>query len=343
MPGYALGADRVEQHARQDTPDDCCVDPFLPPFAIVGGFAALLWGADRFVLGAAAMAHNLGISPLIVGLTIVGFGTSAPELLVSAIAAHRDATDLSIGNALGSNITNIALVLGLTALVAPLPVSREVIDRQLPVLLAAMLGASALLADGQLGFGDGALLLLSLAITAGWVVWRGVVEHHASDTDGSVTGTLSTPKALAWVAVGLFILLSSSEILVWGAKSVAVNLGVSERVIGLSVVAFGTSLPELVATLVAARRREHDIAVGNIVGSNMFNLLGVLGLPGIIAPGPCKTSFLRFDAPVMIGLTVLLWILARCLRPRHRLSRGQGALLAACYVGYVGALALGVR
>lgn len=314
----------------------------LPPAAVLGGFVALLWGADRFVLGAAATARNLGVSPLIVGLTIVGFGTSAPELLVSGIAAHRGAASLSIGNALGSNITNVALVLGVTALVAPLPVSREVVGRQLPALLAVMVGASALLLDGELGVGDGALLLAGLALTLGWVVWRGVVGRHAPEL-GEVPSGLSTPKALGWVAVGLVLLLGSSELLVWGAKSVAAEVGVSEGVIGLTVVAFGTSLPELAATLVAARRSEHDIAVGNVVGSNMFNLLGVLGLPGVIAPSRCEPGFLNLDAPVMIGVTTLLWILARFCRPYGRLSRAQGALLLTCYLGYIGALALGFR
>ncbi len=314
----------------------------LPSLAIAGGFVALLWGADRFVLGAAVTARNLGVSPLLVGLTVVGFGTSAPELLVSAIAAYRGATGLSIGNALGSNITNIALVIGATAVVAPLPVSREILGRQLPVLIVVMLVATALLSDGWLDVTDGALLLGGLVAALSWVVWRGLRERQAPELETS-PGTLSTARALSWLTLGLVTLLASSETLVWGARTIAAAAGVSEGVIGLTVVAFGTSLPELAATLVAARRSEHDIAVGNVVGSNLFNLLGVLGLPGVIAPGPCEENLWRFDAPAMIGVTGLLWILARLFPPRGRLSRGQGALLVACYALYIGALALGAH
>ena len=314
----------------------------LPSLAIAGGFVALLWGADRFVLGAAVTARNLGVSPLLVGLTVVGFGTSAPELLVSAIAAYRGATGLSIGNALGSNITNIALVIGATAVVAPLPVSREILGRQLPVLIVVMLVATALLSDGWLDVTDGALLLGGLVAALSWVVWRGLRERQAPELETS-PGTLSTARALSWLTLGLVTLLASSETLVWGARTFAAAAGVSEGVIGLTVVAFGTSLPELAATLVAARRSEHDIAVGNVVGSNLFNLLGVLGLPGVIAPGPCEENLWRFDAPAMIGVTGLLWILARLFPPRGRLSRGQGALLVACYALYIGALALGAH
>ncbi|MEM9068553.1 MAG: calcium/sodium antiporter [Myxococcota bacterium] len=312
----------------------------LPIAGILGGFIALVWGADRFVMGAAATARNLGVSPLVVGLTIVGFGTSAPEMLVSSMAAYRGAANLSIGNAVGSNIANIALVLGLAGLVSPLQVNRKVVSRELPVLLLVMIGASALLWDGTLGFVDGIALLTGLGVMIAWVVREGMKERELpEDIASELPDAMSTPVALFWVLLGLGILLGSSELLVWGAKTIAIHLGVSERIIGLTVVAFGTSLPELAATLVAARRGEHDIAVGNIIGSNMFNTLGVLGLPGVIRPGECEASVIALDLPVMVGVTALLWVVTRLFRPYLRLGRFRGALLLSTYVGYLVALA----
>ena len=311
----------------------------LPALAIVVGFIALVWGADRFVMGSAATAQNFGVSPLIIGLTIVGFGTSAPEMLVSSMAAYRDAANLSIGNAVGSNIANVALVLGLAAMVSPIQVNQKILRRELPLLVVMMLVAGGLLWDGELGFVDGIVLLSGLFAMIVWVVREGLQERELPDElAGEMPDAMSTPLAFFWILVGLVVLLGSSEALVWGAKEIALSIGVSERVIGLTVVAFGTSLPELAATLVAAKRGEHDIALGNIVGSNMFNTLGVLGLPGVIRPGRCEERVLTLDFPVMIGVAVLLWVLARMLRPYRHIGRKRGALLLSIYVAYVAAL-----
>lgn len=311
----------------------------LPALAVLGGFVALVWGADRFVMGAAATAQNFGVSPLIVGLTIVGFGTSAPEMLVSSIAAYRGAPGLSIGNAVGSNIANLALVLGLAVLVRPLQVNKNVLRRELPLLLLVMLIAGGLMWDGELGRVDGIILLGGLFGLVGWIVYDGIKSREMPEgLEDDLPDAMTTPVAVMWIVIGLVVLLGSSELLVWGAKDIARSFGVSERIIGLTVVAFGTSLPELAATIVAARRNEHDIAVGNVVGSNMFNTLGVLGLPGVIHPEEVEASVLSLDFPVMIGVTVLFWVLARLLRPYQHVTRWQGALLVLAYVGYVGAL-----
>lgn len=300
----------------------------------------LVWAADRFVLGAAAAARNFGVSTLIIGLTIVGFGTSAPEFLVSAIAAATEGSDLCVGNALGSNITNVSLVLGASALVAPMAVRGTVLRRELPILVGCMLLATVLMLDGDLGVLDGAILASALLGMMGWVVWLGLKSDEPDEIEGEIPEGMSTWSALFWVVVGLALLLGSSRLLVWGAVQLAEQLAVPELVIGLSVVAIGTSLPELAASVMAARRGEHDLAVGNVIGSNMFNTLGVLALPGLIAPGPVPLAVLRRDLPAMFGVTLLLFMMTKFfLRPSH-VSRLEGAVLVAAFVAYLGAVAL---
>ena len=306
----------------------------LAVLAVLGGFVALVWAADRFVIGAAAVAHNSGVSPLVIGLTIVGFGTSAPEMLVSSVAAYNGVANLSIGNAVGSNIANIALVLGLAAMLSPLHIHQKVIGRELPVMIVVMIFAAGLMLDGELGRIDGVLLLVGLAVMIFFVVREGLQSDDEPELEELPEG-MKTGVAVMWIVVGLAMLLASSELLVWGATKVATHFGVSERVIGLTVVAFGTSLPELAATLVAARRGEHDIAVGNVVGSNVFNTLGVLGLPGVIRPGHAEPLVMRLDVPLMIGVAVLLWLMARLFRPYSTIGRARGAILVLIYVTYV--------
>ncbi|MEC7526013.1 MAG: calcium/sodium antiporter [Myxococcota bacterium] len=308
--------------------------------AVAVGFVVLVWAADRFVLGAAAAARNFGVSTLIIGLTIVGFGTSAPEFLVSAIAAATEGSDLCVGNALGSNITNVSLVLGASALVAPMAVRGTVLRRELPILVGCMLLATVLMLDGDLGVLDGAILASALLGMMGWVVWLGLKSDEPDEIEGEIPEGMSTWSALFWVVVGLALLLGSSRLLVWGAVQLAEQLAVPELVIGLSVVAIGTSLPELAASVMAARRGEHDLAVGNVIGSNMFNTLGVLALPGLIAPGPVPLAVLRRDLPAMFGVTLLLFMMTKFfLRPSH-VSRLEGAVLVAAFVAYLGAVAL---
>ena len=316
-------------------------------FAVVAGFALLVWGADRFVSGATGTARNLGVSPLIIGLTIVGFGTSAPELLVSAVAAWQDNPGLAVGNAIGSNITNIALILGVTALVAPLTVHSGALKREFPVLIATTLIAYLLLSDGMLGLTDGLMLMLGLAVLLSWVVYLGLSsrepEPMAAEYEAEMPTDLSLSRSLLWLLVGIFVLLLSSRLLVWGAAGIAQRLGVSDLIIGLTIVALGTSLPELAASVAGALKNEHDIAIGNVIGSNMFNLLAVLGMPGIIAPGPVENAVLTRDFPIMAGLTLALLVMAYGFRKPGRISRLEGGLLLACYLGYQTLLYFTVR
>ena len=308
--------------------------------AVASGFVLLTWSADRFVAGASALAYNLNIAPLIIGLTIVSLGTSAPEILVSAVASLQGNSGLAIGNALGSNITNIALILGFTALIFPLNVHSSIVRRELPVLLGVMLLALLLLLDGTLGRLDGMLLLTGVVFMIIWMARIGIKDKSSHDSmteefDSEIPTDMSMAKAGFWTLVGALCLLASSKILVWGAVSIAQAIGVSDLVIGLTIVALGTSLPELAASVMSALKNEHDIAIGNVIGSNMFNLLAVLGLPGLLNPGPVDAAVLTRDYPVMIGLTLALFVMAYGFRGRAgRLNRIEGALLLTAFVAY---------
>jgi cation:H+ antiporter len=310
----------------------------LSLIAVLSGFIILVWGADRFVNGAAATARNLGVSPMIIGLTVVGFGTSAPELLVSGMAAWAGNPGLSIGNALGSNIANIGLILGTTALIVPLTVQSETLKRELPILLITMLATLSLMLDGNLSRIDGFLLLGGLLAMLVGVVILGRKSRREdpleSEFEAEIPARMSMKWAIIWLIIGLVCLLGSSRLLVWGAVNIAHALGVSDLVIGLTVVAIGTSLPELAASIMSALKNEHDIAIGNVIGSNMFNLLGVLGLPGVIHPGEFDPEALLRDFPVMIGLSLILFATAYAWNGPGRIRRLEGAILLACFVSY---------
>jgi cation:H+ antiporter len=310
--------------------------------AIAIGFALLVWGADRFVTGAAATARNLGVSPMIIGLTIVGFGTSAPEILVSIVAALQGNPGLAVGNALGSNITNIALILGVTAVITPLQVNSLTLRREFPILLAIMLLALLLLWDEHLGLMDGVILVGGMFVLAAGVVWLGLRSQQADpmsgEFDAEIPRDMGTATALVWTLVGLVVLIASSRMLVWGAVEIAHALGISDLIIGLTIVAIGTSLPELAASVMSALKGEHDIAIGNVIGSNMFNLLAVLGLPGLIHPAAIETEVVTRDFPVMIGLTLLLLAMSYGVRGHGHIKRVEGAFLLACYGGYLALL-----
>ena len=307
--------------------------------AIAGGFVLLTWSADRFVVGASALAYNLNVSPLIIGLTIVSMGTSAPEILVSAVASLQGNGGLAIGNALGSNIINVGLILGVTALVTPLNVHSSIVRREMPVLVGVMVLGLLLLLDGSLGRIDGIILLTGMALMLVWMTRIGMKEKSSHDpvseefADEVPTG-MSMTRAGVWTLVGALALLASSKLLVWGAVAIAQSMGISDLVIGLTIVALGTSLPELAASLMSALKNEHDIAIGNIIGSNIFNLLAVLGLPGLLNPGPVDASVLTRDYPVMIFLTLALFVMAYGLRGPGRINRLEGGLLVAAFVGY---------
>ncbi len=307
--------------------------------AIAGGFALLTWSADRFVVGASALAFNLNISPLIIGLTIVGLGTSAPEILVSAVASWQGNTGLAIGNAIGSNITNSTLILGITALVLPLSVHSSILRRELPVLLLIMTVALLLLLDGTLGRLDGAILLTGMGLMLIWMIGLARNARSQSDPmreefDEEIPTDMSMAAAMFWLVTGSLLLLVSSRILVWGSVSIAHELGVSDLVIGLTIVALGTSLPELAASVMSAIKNEHDIAIGNVIGSNMFNLLAVLGLPGLIHPSVIDSAVLTRDYPIMIVLTLLMFAMAYGFRGPGRINRLEGAIMVGAYAAY---------
>lgn len=317
--------------------------------AILGGFALLVWGADRFVTGAAATARNLGVSPLIIGLTIVAFGTSAPEMLVSAMAAWAGNPGIAVGNALGSNITNIGLVLGITALLTPLAVRSETLRREFPILFAVTTLTLILLLDGELGRLDGVILLGGFGLMVYWLVGLGLRERACDpavqacdpmqeEFAEEIPADMSTGRALFWLGLGLVVLLLSSRLLVWGAVNVAQHYGVSDLIIGLTIVAIGTSLPELAASVAGALKGEHDIAIGNVLGSNMFNLLAVLGLAGLIHPLATPDGVMERDFPVMFGFTVLLFAFAYGFRGRGRINRLEGGLLLAGFIAYLSLL-----
>lgn len=310
--------------------------------AIVIGFIGLVWTADRFVFGSSAIARNLGVAPIIIGLTIVGFGTSAPEIFVSAIAAWQGSPILGVGNALGSNIANIGLILGTTTLVAPLVIHSNTLKREFPVLMLVMLFAFYLVFDNFLGRWDGIVLIAILFLLLYWLV-RLALSTGRSDPiiqefNQELPKGVAMPVAVFWFMSGLIGLLISSKLLVWGAVNIATVFGVSELVIGLTIVAIGTSLPELAASIIGVLKKEHDLVVGNVIGSNMFNMLIVFGLPGVISPTAIPSDLLIRDFPVMVLITFLLIILVYGFRRSGKLKWGGGMLLLSGYLGYQGYL-----
>lgn len=310
---------------------------FLPTIALFAGILGLLWGADRFVAGSASAARYLGITPMVIGLTVVSVGTSAPEIIVSINAALRESGQLAVGNALGSNLANIGLVLGITALVAPIPVKKQVLFEESPVLLLITALAGLCLYNGFLGRGESiglALLVIPLLI----LVVKYKKNHPNSDIadNKEALPDLSKSYAILWFIVGLIVLLGSAEITVWGAKSIATYAGISELVIGLTVVAIGTSLPELAASVISAVRGHHDIALGNVFGSNLFNLMLVMTSAGAIAPISLGSEVFFRDFLAMAAMTLLMVILAAvALRSSSgRISKTMGLLLLSGYGFY---------
>ena len=307
--------------------------------AILSGFALLVWGADSFVNGAAGIARNLGVSPLLIGLTVVGLGTSAPEILVSTMASIQGNPGLSIGNALGSNITNIALILGATALIAPLTVHSDTLHREYPVMLLVTLGAAGLMLDQSLTLTDGVILLVALFVVMGWIVHLGL-QRKADDPmiremEDELPSAMPTPKAVMWFIIGLAVLLASSRLLVWGAVNIATTFGISDLVIGLTIVAIGTSLPELAASIASAMKNEHDLAIGNIIGSNIYNLLAVLCIPGLLSPGEFAIEVILRDLPILIGLTVALFFMGYSFKNTSgHINRLEGSVLLTAFIAY---------
>ena len=305
---------------------------------LAGGFVLLVWGADRLVAGASALARNLGVSPLIIGLTIVAFGTSAPELVVSGVAAYRGNPGLAVGNAIGSNIANIGLILGLTAVVYPLRVESETLKREYPLLMLIMIASLIMAADLVLDRTEGYLLLTGLVALIIWMIRYGLRRPYgdplAEEFEAEIPSNMPTKYAVFWMTVGIIILPVSSKFLVDGAIFIARSLEVSEVVIGLSIMAFGTSLPELAAALTSALRHEDDLAIGNVIGSNMFNILGVLGIAAVIEPVSIDILMLKQDFPVMFLFTMLLFFMAYGIHGPGRISRRSGILLLSMFTAY---------
>lgn len=312
---------------------------------LLGGFLLLVWAADRLVAGASATARNLGVSPLIIGLIIVGFGTSAPELVVSAVAASRGNEGLAVGNAIGSNIANMGLVLGFTAMIYPLKLESSTLKREYPLLLLVMLGSLFFAIDQELTRLEGILLLVGLFAMVAWLVRFGMqrpdTDPFAKELEAEIPTDIPTRVAVFWLIISMIALPASSHFLVEGAVGIAQVLNVSDTVIGLTIVAFGTSLPELATAITSAFRKEDDIAIGNIIGSNMFNLLGVLGIAAVISPVEVQAMVLGRDFPVMFLLTGLVFLLASDFRGPGRIGRVAGIVLLLIFVGYQAMVWLG--
>ena len=309
--------------------------------AIVAGLAILVWSADRFVDGAAAIAQRMGVSNLIIGITVVGFGTSAPEIAVSVIAILEEVPGIAVGNAIGSNIANIGLILGITALLAPISVSRGLIRSEYPLLFGATAVMVWCLYDLQLDRLDGLLLLGVLVVIMAYMIHshRNAKVDADADAGDEDDESMSSKAAWFWILLGLVLLIGSSHMLVWGASNIALSLGVSELVIGLTIVALGTSLPELAASIASLKKSIPDMAIGNVIGSNLFNSLAVVGIPPLIHGFEIDSAALYRDLPVMVVLTLLLFAMSFGGNQRlHQIGRFKGALLFASFAAYQGYL-----
>jgi cation:H+ antiporter len=312
----------------------------LASFAILAGLIILVWSADKFVLGAAATASQLGMSPLLIGMTIVSLGTSAPEIFVSATAALQGSGVLAIGNAIGSNIANMGLVLGVTALIAPLPIQAKMLKKEVPILLLVTIIAGFALQDFNISIMDSIVMFTCLVITLFWL-FNETNDQGIAGMDDDETKELESmtrTKAILWLIVGLITLMFSAQILVWGAVEVARHFGISELIIGLSIIAIGTSLPELAASVTSALRGHHDIAIGNVIGSNIFNLLAVMPIPGLIATTEVGEEVLYRDYGTMLLITVFLIGFIYIFRSKGRVGRGAGSILLLGYFAYLGLL-----
>lgn len=306
---------------------------------LIIGLVFLVWSADKLVFGAAALARNVGISPLVIGMTILAMGSSAPEMMVSATAALEGKTDTAVGNVLGSNIANIALILGITAMIKPLSISSAVLRRELPLMIAVTLIAGLILWDSHLGFFEGVILfaLFAAFILAMLRISKaekesGNADALLDDQESEVPEGVSNAKAAMWVVIGLIVLPLAADRLVDSAVVIAQYFGMSDLVIGLTIIAIGTSLPELAASLAGVLKGEDDMAVGNIIGSNVFNILAVMGIPGVINPSLLSEHAMGRDFWVMLGLSLLLVVMA--LGKSKSINRIEGGILFVLFLGY---------
>lgn len=305
---------------------------------VVIGLILLLWSADRFIDGAAASAKHFGMPPLLIGMVVVGFGTSAPEIAVSAFASLNGNPGIALGNAYGSNIANIALVLGLTALISPIVVESRLLRKELPLLMLVTALAVWQLYDGHLSRTDAWVLLAVFFAVMSWTIYQGIRGRgdalEAEVLDELAENTMTLKQAMIWLVVGAILLVISSRILVWGAVDIARWLGISDLIIGLTVIAIGTSLPELAAAIAAIRKNEHDLVLGNVLGSNLFNTLAVVGIAGAIHPTVVGAEVVYRDMAVMSVLTLSLFAFGYGFRRQGRINRLEGGLLFAAYLAY---------
>ncbi|XPF92729.1 calcium/sodium antiporter [Colwellia sp. RE-S-Sl-9] len=316
---------------------------FIQVLILLVALVVLVWSADKFVFGASSLARNLGISPMIIGLTIVAMGSSAPEMMVAATASLQDNPNTAIGNAIGSNITNIALVLGITALLQPLTVSSSTVKREIPLILAVTALAYWMLSDYHFSFTEGLILIIGffayiialLVITLRRAKTAPVDDPLILGAESDVPEPVSTGMSVLWLVVGMILLPLSASYLIDSAEFIARSFGISDLVIGLTIVAIGTSLPELAASIASIIKKEDDLALGNIIGSNIFNILAVLSLTGLIAPGDIDEKAATRDAPIMLGVTLLLFVICFTRKlGNFRITRLKGLLLLGIFIAY---------
>lgn len=319
----------------------------LASLAVVGGLLLLVWSADRFVEGSVAVAAHYAVPPLLIGMIIIGFGTSAPEMMVSTIAASNGNPGLALGNAYGSNIANIGLILGMTAMICPIAVQSVVVKKEIPILVGITGLSALLLIDGELARVDAFILLGVFVALMAWSIFEGMRNRNdamGQEMQEEIDAQSTKPAmAIMWIIVGLALLIGSSHLLVWGAVEIATDLGVSDLVIGLTVVAVGTSLPEFAASMSAARKGQADLALGNILGSNLFNTLAVVGIAGVISPFSVPPEILDRDMIVVGLFTVSLFVVCFSFKGTGIINRLEGILLLAAYVGYTAWLIIGIK
>ena len=305
---------------------------------LIAGLGVLVWSADRFVYGAAAFARNLGLPPMLIGLTIVAMGSSAPEMFVAATASMEGMSDTAVGNVLGSNVANITLILGITALLGAISVSSQTLKREIPLMLAATVLAGYLIHDGMLTRFEGGILLVAFFALMGYFIWQAMrnkqIDPLSDESDAEIPKNVPTLHAIIWIIVGMILLPLSADWMVTGAVGIAKTFGLSDLVIGLTIIAVGTSLPELAACIAGVMKKEDDLAIGNIVGSNLFNILAVLAIPGLIAPGEIDAQASSRDFYMVLGTSTALAVLVLSSGAKKQLTRWHGAILLVVFIAY---------
>lgn len=311
---------------------------FLAIAAVLIGIVVLVFSANKFVEGAAVTTKHLGLPPLLIGMLVIGFGSSMPEMAISFLSASGGKPGLALGNAIGSNISNIALILGVTAVISPIAVASTVIHRELPLMLVVTaLAASLIYFDGSLDRIDGLILMGIFVVVMSWTIYQGIHEpkdHLADVVEQEFKQTLPLKTAIIFLVSGLIALVISSRILVWGGVDIAQRLGISDLIIGLTIVAIGTSLPELASSIAAVKKNEHELALGNVIGSNMFNISIVIGIAALISPSAVDPDVLYRDLPVLSVMTVALFVMCYGCGGKGLINRQEGITLLLAYIGY---------